>query len=177
MWPVRLESATSTPGYQLKVAVRQKTAIEQSMPLLPDVQLSCKTVKLVACSLDLYIDGLLQKDITLLLTHWSYIFLSLTHRYLHNRRLIRTRLNKAWYYTRHIAYRYIDVMITTMAPQFTSLTVVYSIVYSDAIQRKHQNSALLAFVWGIHQDRWIPRTKGQLRGKCFHLMTSSCHVA
>ena len=22
-------------------------------------------------------------------------------------------------------------------------------------------------------DRWIPRTKGQLRGKCFHLMTSS----
>ena len=28
-------------------------------------------------------------------------------------------------------------------------------------------------VWGIHRDRWIPRTKGQLRGKCFHLMTSS----
>ena len=24
-------------------------------------------------------------------------------------------------------------------------------------------------------DRWIPRTKGQLHGKCFHLMTSSCH--
>ena len=22
-------------------------------------------------------------------------------------------------------------------------------------------------------DQWIPRTKGQLRGKCFHLMTSS----
>ena len=29
-------------------------------------------------------------------------------------------------------------------------------------------------MWGIHRDRWIPRTKGQLRGKCFHLMTSSC---
>ena len=25
-------------------------------------------------------------------------------------------------------------------------------------------------------DRWIPRTNGQLRGKCFHLMTSSCIV-
>ena len=25
------------------------------------------------------------------------------------------------------------------------------------------------------EDRWIPRTKGQSRGKCFHLMTSSCH--
>ena len=53
-------------------------------------------------------------------------------------------------------------------------TVVYSTVYSDADQRKHQSSASLAFVWGIHRDRWIPRTKGQLRGKCFHLMTSSC---
>ena len=49
-----------------------------------------------------------------------------------------------------------------------------STVYSDADQRKHQSSASLAFMWGIHRDRWIPRTKGQLRGKCFHLMTSSC---
>ena len=43
-------------------------------------------------------------------------------------------------------------------------------------QRKHQSSASLAFVWGIHRDRWIPRTNGQLRGKCFHLMTSSCVI-
>ena len=69
---------------------------------------------------------------------------------------------------------YTDVTMTTMASQITSLTVVYSTVYSDADQRKHQSSASLAFVWGIHRDRWIPRTKGQLRGKCFHLMTSSC---
>ena len=40
--------------------------------------------------------------------------------------------------------------------------------------KKHQSSASLAFVRGIHRDRGIPRTKGQLRGKCFHLMTSSC---
>ena len=69
---------------------------------------------------------------------------------------------------------YSDVIMTTMASQITSLTVVYSTVYSDADQRKHQSSASLAFVWGIHRDRWIPHTKGQLRGKCFHLMTSSC---
>ena len=69
---------------------------------------------------------------------------------------------------------YIDVIMTTMASEITSLTVVYSTVYSDADQRKHQSSASLAFVWGIHRDRWIPRTEGQLRGKCFHLMTSSC---
>ena len=69
---------------------------------------------------------------------------------------------------------YNDVIMTTVASQITSLTVVYSTVYSEADQRKHQSSASLAFVWGIHRDRWIPRTKGQLRGKCFHLMTSSC---
>ena len=65
--------------------------------------------------------------------------------------------------------------MTTMACQITSLMVVYSTVYSDADQSKHQSSASLTFVWGIHRDRWIPRTKGQLRGKCFHLMTSSCN--
>ena len=72
------------------------------------------------------------------------------------------------------ALHYIDVIMTTMASQITSLTVVYSTVYSDADQRKHQSSASIAFVWGIHRDRWIPRTNGQLRGNCFHLMTSSC---
>ena len=69
---------------------------------------------------------------------------------------------------------YIDVIMTTMASQITSRAIVYSSVYLDADQRKHQSSASLAFVWGIHRDRLIPRTKGQLRGKCFHLMTSSC---
>ena len=33
--------------------------------------------------------------------------------------------------------------------------------YSGADQSKHQSSASLAFVWGIHRDRWIPRTNGQ----------------
>ena len=39
-----------------------------------------------------------------------------------------------------------------MASQITSLTIVYSTVYSGADQSKHQSSASLAFVWGIH--RW-----------------------
>ena len=52
-------------------------------------------------------------------------------------------------------------IMTTMASQIISLTVVYSTVYLGADQRKHQNSALLAFVRGIHRGRWIPRTKGQ----------------
>ena len=73
-----------------------------------------------------------------------------------------------------IFFYYIDVTMTTMASRITSLAVVYSNVNSDADQRKHQSSAPLAFVWGNHRGRWIPRPKGQLRGKCFHLMTSSC---
>ena len=42
-----------------------------------------------------------------------------------------------------------------MASQITSFMLVYSTVYSDADQRKHQNSASLGFVWGIHRDRWF----------------------
>ena len=38
--------------------------------------------------------------------------------------------------------------MTTMASPITSLTIVYSTVYSDAYQRKHQSFASLAFVWG-----------------------------
>ena len=44
-----------------------------------------------------------------------------------------------------------DIMIGTMAFQITSLTIVYSTVHSGADQRKHQSSASLAFVRGIHQ--------------------------
>ena len=83
-------------------------------------------------------------------------------------------LNHQWDYDMNgYLYHYIDVIMTTMASLVTSLTVVYSTVYSEADQRKHQSSASLAFVWGIHRDRGIPRTNGQLRGKCFHLMMSS----
>ena len=48
-------------------------------------------------------------------------------------------------------YHYTDVIMITMASQITSLTIVYSTVYSGADQSKHQNSASLAFVWGIHR--------------------------
>ena len=47
---------------------------------------------------------------------------------------------------------YNDVTMKAIASQMTSLAIVYSTVYSDADQRKHQSSASLAFVRGIH--RW-----------------------
>ena len=46
--------------------------------------------------------------------------------------------------------------MTTMTYQITSLTVVYSIVYSGAGQSKHQSSASLAFVRGIHRTGEFP---------------------
>ena len=51
---------------------------------------------------------------------------------------------------RHLHYS--DVIMDVIASQITSLTIVCSTVYSDADQRKHQSSASLAFVPGIH--RW-----------------------
>ena len=41
-----------------------------------------------------------------------------------------------------------DVIMDSMASQITSLTIIYSTVYSDADQRKHQISASLAFCAG-----------------------------
>ena len=52
----------------------------------------------------------------------------------------------------HQLSHYGDVIMSAMASQITSLTFVYSTVYSGADQRKHQSSASLAFVRGIH--RW-----------------------
>ena len=55
----------------------------------------------------------------------------------------------------------------TMESQITSLTIVYSTVYSGVDQRKHQNSASLAFVLGIH--RWPVNSphKGPVTQKMF----------
>ena len=66
-----------------------------------------------------------------------------------------------------------DVIISAMASQITSLTSVYSTVYSGADQRKHQGFASLAFERGI--NRWPVNSahKVPVTRKYFHLMTSS----
>ena len=46
---------------------------------------------------------------------------------------------------------YSDIIMGALPSQITSLMIVYSIVYWDAHQRRHQSSVSLAFVWGIHQ--------------------------
>ena len=52
----------------------------------------------------------------------------------------------------NIMSHYNDVIMSAIAFQITSLTIVYSTVYSGADQRKHESSASLAFARGIH--RW-----------------------
>ena len=74
-------------------------------------------------------------------------------------------------------FHYGDVIMGTIASQITGLTIVYSTAYSDVDQRKHQSSASLAFVRGIHRGTVNSPHKWPLTRKCFHLMTSSCRVA
>ena len=45
-----------------------------------------------------------------------------------------------------------DIIMGAMASQITSPAIVYSSVYSGSDQRKHQSSASLAFVRGIHRS-------------------------
>ena len=60
-----------------------------------------------------------------------------------NRKIDNTRQLQTMHYD--------DVIMSTMASQITSLTIVYLTIYSGADQSKHQSSASLAFVWGIHR--------------------------
>ena len=55
----------------------------------------------------------------------------------------------SWYTNQRVQYD--DVIMGVIASQITSLTIVYSTVYSTADQRNHQSSAPLAFVRGIHR--------------------------
>ena len=62
---------------------------------------------------------------------------------------------------------YNDVIMGTMASQFTSLTIVYLTVYSGPDKRKHQSSASLAFVRGIHRRSVNSPHKGPVMQKMF----------
>ena len=69
---------------------------------------------------------------------------------------------------------YNDVIMSAMASQITSLTIVYSSVYIQAQIKENIKAPRHWPLCGeVTGDRWIPRTKGQLRGNCFYLMTSS----
>ena len=106
-------------------------------------------------------------DLTTFTSDWLLVvikyntLLQMTH--MPNTKVDRELWNTCQYHniTDSSQVHYDDVTMSLMASQITSLTIVYSTVYSGADQRKLQSSASLAIVRGIHRDRWIPRTKGQ----------------
>ena len=77
-----------------------------------------------------------------------------------------------------VALHYNDVIMSAIASQITSLTIVFSTVYSEADQRKYQRSASLAFVQGIHPGPVDSPHKWPLTRKIFPfgdvIMTIPC---
>ena len=65
----------------------------------------------------------------------------------------------------HVGRHYNVAIRSAMASQITSFTIVYSTVYSGADQRKHQSSASLAFVRGIHRSPVNSPHKGPVTRK------------
>ena len=57
---------------------------------------------------------------------------------------------------------YSDVIMSVMVSQLTGVSIVYSTVYSQADQRKHQSPASLAFVRRIHRLHKGPVTRNIL---------------
>ena len=78
---------------------------------------------------------------------WWHGFISFTMRLIQIwfQGLVSKRINTPMHYS--------DAIMSTMAPKITSLTIVYSTVYSGADHRKHQSSASLAFVRRIHPHK------------------------
>ena len=74
---------------------------------------------------------------------------------------------------RVLPIHYNDVIMGAIASQISSLTIVYSTVYSGGDQRTHQSSASLAFVRGI--TRWPVNSphKWPVTRKMFNLMPPS----
>ena len=76
-------------------------------------------------------------------------------------------------WTAFVLRHYNGVIMGAIASQITGLTIVYSIVIQTQIKESIRAPRHWPLCGEFTGDRWIPRTNGQLRGKCFHLMTSS----
>ena len=84
-----------------------------------------------------------------------------------------------------VTLHYCDVIMGSMAYLTTSLTSAYSTVHSGADQRKHQSSASLAFVRGIHRSpaqmasnaENFPPDDDIMCDAKFGLLIRVCHVA
>ena len=89
-----------------------------------------------------YVDKYQVRIVSLLSSYLCFLILVLTV----------WRHQNGWRDLEKLHAHYSDVIMGAMASQITSLTSIYSTVYSGADQGKHQSSAPLAFVLRIH--RW-----------------------
>ena len=76
--------------------------------------------------------------------------------------LQKTMMSIRWQLVMH----YRDIIMSATAPQFTSGSIVYSTCYSGT-DKKHQSSASLAFVTGLHQWPVDSPHKGPITRKMF----------
>ena len=87
--------------------------------------------------------------------HWFYSLWSSLWRHMASWKRVNNDSDNGWTTQCHHPncnyQHYGDAMMDAIASHVTSLTIVYSTVYSDADRRKHQSSASLTFVWGIHR--------------------------
>ena len=63
-----------------------------------------------------------------------------------------------------------------IASQITSLTIVYSTVYSDTDQGKHQSSASLAFVRGIYAENVSIWWRHHVRARFLEVVHSLTYI-
>ena len=77
--------------------------------------------------------------------------------------LLKVSSGKCWpaCFGLNVLNHYNDVIMSAMASQITSLTIVYWTIYLGTDHRKHQSSASLAFVRRIHRWPVNSRTNGQ----------------
>ena len=75
---------------------------------------------------------------------WNDVYHSMSHK-------TCTQFCWALFCCGYMMIHYNDVIMNAMASQITSLRIVFSTAYLDTDQRKHQSSASLAFVQGIHR--------------------------
>ena len=95
-------------------------------------------------------------------THWGRDRMPKWQKIFHWSFFLRFRSTKSQH-----SFHCNDVIMSAMSSQITSLTNVYSSVYLDADQRKHQSSASLAFVRWIHRRPVNSPHKGPVTRKMF----------
>ena len=88
--------------------------------------------------------------------------------------LLKTQCRRRgwWYHVPHSSYCWICTW-TSYSLKWPAIRLFVLTVYPDPHQRNIKLRST-GPVWGeFTGDRWIPRTKGQWRGKSFHFMTPS----